>query len=36
MSEEQFDDGEVVAKKTFIVTMITAVTFCGVVFAFIL
>jgi hypothetical protein len=36
MSEEQFDDGEAVAKKTFTWTLITAVTFCGIVFTFIL
>jgi hypothetical protein len=37
MSEpETFDDGELVAKKVFIVTLVGTVLFCGTVFTFIL
>lgn len=37
MSEQEtFDEGEVVAKKVFIVTLVGAALFCGTVFTFIL
>jgi len=37
MSEQEtYDEGEVVAKKVFIVTLVCAVLFCGTVFTFIL
>jgi len=37
MSEpETYDDGDVVAKKVFYVTLIGTVLFCGTVFTFIL
>jgi hypothetical protein len=37
MSEQEtYDDGDVVVKKVFYVTLIGAVLFCGTVFTFIL
>ncbi len=35
-TEESYDDGDLVARKVFYITVISAVTFCTVVFAFIL
>lgn len=35
-TEESFEDGEVVARKVLIITLIGTVLFSGVVFAFIL
>lgn len=35
-TEDSFEDGDVVARKVFYITLVTAVSFCTVVFAFIL
>jgi hypothetical protein len=34
--QEEYDDGDVVARKTFFITIVAAVLFCGTVFLFIL
>ena len=35
-TEESYDDGDLVVRKVFYITVISTVTFCTVVFAFIL